>query len=72
MFGAIIGLGQPLSRSSYPYLLTHKSNTPHLSEVVTNDHQIVTECVDCDHFPREGLAQVGAMLSLLRKRFIGS
>jgi fructose/tagatose bisphosphate aldolase len=54
------------------YFLTHKSNTPHLSEVVTNDNQIVTECVDCDHFPREGLVQVGVMLSLLRKRFIGS
>jgi hypothetical protein len=49
-----------------------KSNTPHLSEVVTNDNQIVTECIDCDHFPREGLVHVGVMLSLLRKRFIGS
>ena len=56
-----------------PYFLTHKSNTPNLSEVVTNDNQIVTECVDCDHhFPREWLVQVGVMLSLLRKRFVGS
>jgi hypothetical protein len=70
--GAVYGVGF-LEQDFVAVLLdTQVQHTRIRRKVVTNDNQIVTESIDCDHFPRGRLVQAGVMLSLLRKRFIGS
>ena len=65
-------LGPPPSDFVAVFLDTSIQHSASVGKAVTNDNQIVTECVDCDHVPRGRLFQAGVMFSLLRKRLVGS
>jgi hypothetical protein len=59
------------SSSSRNFLRDADVTSPTHRKVVWNDNLIVTECRLCP-LSRGRLVQAGVMLSLLRKRFVGS